>query len=118
MLPNGRQAAADGVFDVASGGPLGGRKFDTYFTGLRADADGSMRTRLTDPDTRRTVTQTFASIFTQCIVYTPPHRQAICLEPYTCLPDPFRMAQAGHETGLQILAPGASLNTRLRIEVS
>ena len=118
MLPTGRKAPAVGQLDLASGGPLAGRKFDTYFTGLRADADGLMRTRLTDPASGRAVTQTFARAFTQCIVYTPPHRQAICLEPYTCLPDPFRMSDAGNETGLQILRPGEAFETTVRMDVS
>ena len=117
MLPTGRQAPAVGDFDLAAGGPLAGRKFDTYFTGLEPDADGLIRTRLTDPVNGRTVTQTFDHTFTQCVVYTPPHRQAICLEPYTCLPDPFRMADAGYKTGWRILAPGESFETTIRIDV-
>ena len=64
------------------------------------------------------MTQTFDTSFTQCIVYTPPHRQAICLEPYTCLPDSFRLTDAGHETGLQILRPGEAFETTVRIDVS
>lgn len=118
MLPTGRKAPAAGELDLAGGGPLAGRKFDTYFTGLQPDADGRIRTRLTDPASRRAVTQTFDSAFTQCIVYTPPHRQAMCLEPYTCLPDPFRMTAAGHETGWRILAPGEAFETTVRIEAS
>lgn len=118
MLPTGNRAPAAGDNDLASGKPLAGRKFDTYFTGLAPDADGRIRTRLTDPKNGRVLTQTFGREFTQCIVYTPNHRQAICLEPYTCLPDPFRTTAAGHETGWQILAPGEGFETTVRIEVS
>jgi aldose 1-epimerase len=85
---------------------------------LQADNDGLIRTRLSDPDSGRTVTQTFDKTFTQCIVYTPPHRQAICLEPYTCLPDSYRMRAAGCETGLQILQPGEQFEATLRIAVA
>ena len=67
---------------------------------------GSIHTWLREPTSGRTVTQLFDTSFTQCIVYTPPHREAICLEPYTCLPDSFRLTAEGHETGLQILAAG------------
>ena len=41
-----------------------------------------------------------------CIVFTPPHREAICIEPYTCLPGSVTRGDAGQETGLRILAPG------------
>ena len=71
---------------------------------MRADSDGLVRTRLTDPASGRALTQTFEPAFTQCVVYTPGHRQAICIEPYTCVPDAIRLAAEGHETGLQILA--------------
>lgn len=118
ILPTGRKAPATGDFDLAGGGPLAGRKFDTYFTGFVPGADGMIRTQLTEATTGRIVTQTFDRSFTQCIVYTPPHREAICLEPYTCLPDAFRMTAAGHETGLQILAPGEARKTTVTIDVS
>jgi aldose 1-epimerase len=117
MLPTGRKLPAAGEFELVAGGPLAGRKFDTYFTGLRADVDGQLRTRLTDPESGRSVTQSFGPEFTQCVVYTPAHRQAICLEPYTCLPDPFRMTAEGYETGWQIMQPGESFETTLRITV-
>ena len=81
---------------------LGDQQFDTVFTNMRADADGQCARDLADPTTGRTLTQSFDSAFTQCVVYTPPHREAICMEPYTCVPDAIRLAAEGHETGLQI----------------
>jgi aldose 1-epimerase len=117
MLPTGRMVPATGDHVLASGGPLAGRKFDTYFTALEPGTDGMIRTRITDPANGRVVTQTFPRAFTQCVVYTPPHRQAICLEPYTCLPDPFRMTAAGHDTGWQVLAPREAFETAVRIAV-
>ena len=82
------------------------------------DADGVVRTRLMDPISGRTVTQSFGAAFTQCVVYTPGHREAICVEPYTCVPDAIRLAAEGHATGLQVLQPGESFETTVRIEVS
>jgi aldose 1-epimerase len=117
MLPTGQKGPTTGDIDLAGGGPLAGRKFDTYLTGLRPDADGRIRTRLTDAANGRAVTQSFDKAFTQCIVYTPPHRQAICLEPYTCLPDSYRLRDAGYETGLQILQPGAAFETSVKLAV-
>jgi aldose 1-epimerase len=103
---------------LAEGLRLGDHQFDTCFTGVRADSDNRVRTRLTDLTTGRSVTQTFGTAFTQCVVYTPAHRQAICVEPYTCVPDAIRLAAEGHETGLQILQPGQRFETSIQIEVS
>jgi aldose 1-epimerase len=85
---------------------------------MQPDRDGLLRTKLTDPISGRTLTQTFDASFTQCVVYTPPHREAICLEPYTCVPDAIRLSAEGHETGLQILQPGESRNTTITLAVS
>lgn len=115
MLPTGRLAAATGELNLADGGPLAGRKFDTYFTALDANSDGRVVTRLIDSSTQRTVEQSFDPTFTQCVVYTPPHREAICLEPYTCVPNPFHLAAEGYATGLQTLQPGESVQTEIRI---
>jgi len=100
------------------GGPIAGRYFDTCYTGLSAESDGQHQTWIRDPKTGRTVTQRFDRQFTQCIAYIPPHREAICLEPYTCVPDPFRLESAGHETGLRVLAPGESFATTIKIGIS
>jgi aldose 1-epimerase len=117
MLATGRMLDISPETDL-SGGPIAGRSFDTSYTGLTAEADGWIHTWIREPKTGRTVTQLFDRQFTQCIVYIPPHREAICLEPYTCLPDSFRMTAAGHDTGLRVLAPGESFETTIPISVS
>lgn len=117
MVPTGRRLPVAGELDLASGEPLGGREFDTVLTKVCPDGDGLVRTRLTEPASGRVLTQTVDPAFTQCVVYTPGHREAICLEPCTCVPDAIHLAPKGHDTGLQILQPGESFETTLRIEV-
>jgi aldose 1-epimerase len=117
MLATGRMLPATGDLELAGGKPLAGRAFDTSYTGLQADSDGRIHTWLREPKSGRTLTQLFDPVFTQCIVYTPPHREAICLEPYTCLPDSFRLTAEGYDTGLQLLQPGETRETRIEIVV-
>ena len=118
MIPTGEVRPVPSDQQLSSGLPLGDHQFDTCFTGVQADADGLVRTRLEDPAGGRIVTQTFDASFTQCVVYTPGHREAICIEPYTCVPDAVRLAAEGHETGLQILEPGQFRETTVRIDVN
>ena len=113
QLPTGRLLPADGPFDLASGQPLAGRSFDTYLTHLQASKSGVVETILADPTSGRRLVQTFTHDFTQCVAYTPVHREAICLEPYTCVPDPFRLTAEGHATGLKILQPGERFVTTI-----
>jgi aldose 1-epimerase len=117
MIPTGRLLPIALDQQLAEGLRLDDHQFDTCFTGIRADSDNLVRTRLTDPRTGRRITQTFSSTFMQCIIYTPGHRQAICVEPYTCVPDAIRLAAEGHETGLQILQPGEKFATTINIKV-
>ncbi len=118
MIPTGQIQPVAADAHLAAGLRLADHQFDTVFTDLRPDADGLLSTKLTDPTNERTLTQTFDDSFTQCVIYTPPHREAICLEPYTCVPDAIRLAAEGHETGLQILQPGESRQTTITIAVS
>lgn len=103
---------------ILDGRPLSGRPFDTSYTGLKPETDGQVHTWIRDLKSGRTVTQLFDQSFTQCIVYTPPHREAICLEPYTCLPDSFRLTAEGYNAGLRVLAPGEAYETHIPISVS
>jgi aldose 1-epimerase len=44
--------------------------------------------------------------FRDLVVFTPPHRQAVCLEPYTCTTDAINLQQQGIDAGLLVLQPG------------
>ncbi len=118
MNPTGRILPVSENQNLKSGLRLGDQQFDSVFTNMCADADGQLCTRLADPMTGRSLTQSFDSAFTQCVIYTPPHREAICMEPYTCVPDAIRLAAEGHETGLQILEPGEYVTTTIRLHVT
>jgi aldose 1-epimerase len=118
MIPTGQVSPARPDQPLAAGLRLVDHQFDTVFTGLRRESDGLFRTRLTDPITGRSLMQTFDNSFTQCVIYTPGHRQAICLEPYTCVPDAMRLAAGGHETGLQVLKPGEAIETTITMQVN
>jgi aldose 1-epimerase len=118
MIPTGRLLPVRADQSLSGGLRLSEHQFDTAFTDVRADADGRVRTRLTDPVNGRTVTQTFDAAFTQCVVYTPGHRQAICVEPYTCVPDAIRLAAEGHDTGLQVLEPGEYRDVSIQLKVN
>jgi aldose 1-epimerase len=44
--------------------------------------------------------------FQELVVFTPPHRKAMCLEPYTCTTDAINLEQRGVDAGLLVLPPG------------
>jgi aldose 1-epimerase len=118
QLPSGQLLPAAGDLDLTSAKPLAGRSFDTYFTQLQPAKSGIVETLLADRGSGRRLVQTFTPDFTQCVVFTPAHREAICLEPYTCVPDPFRLAAKGHATGLKSLQPGERFVTTIELVTS
>lgn len=44
--------------------------------------------------------------FREMVVFTPGHRQAVCLEPYTCVTDAINLQARGIDTGWRVLQPG------------
>lgn len=44
--------------------------------------------------------------FRESVLFTPPHRQAICIEPYTCATDAVNLQERGIDAGWKTLAPG------------
>ncbi|HUY31288.1 MAG TPA: aldose 1-epimerase [Pirellulales bacterium] len=116
MLPSGRRLPAIGARDLTAGMPVGGTHLDDVFTGL-SHADGVCRASLADPHGGRALEVTFDDSFRDCVIYNPPHREAICIEPYTCVPDAFSLAERGVETGLRVLQPGESFTTRVEIRL-
>jgi aldose 1-epimerase len=99
-----------------SGLPFAHMKFDNVFGDLAATGE-LCRATISDPRSGRQLVMTFGREYRTCVVYTPPHREAICIEPYTCVPDPIRLQQSGIDAGLRVLAPGESFETHVRIEL-
>lgn len=116
LLPTGRRLPLEDAAALQAGVPFGDMKYDNVFSGLQW-RDGWCRSRIYDPTTRVTVEQSFDNSFRECVVFTPPHREAICIEPLTCVPGPFELTEKGIDGGLRILEPGASFTARINVAV-
>ena len=117
MLPSGRKLPAIGDRGVGGSLPFGQTRLDDIFTDLDG-RDGRVVCRLLDGVNGRRLSLVFDDAFSHCVVFNPPHREAICIEPYTCVSDAFTLAERGVATGLRILAPGESFQARIEIRLS
>lgn len=54
--------------------------------------------------------------FRELVVFTPVHRDAFCLEPYTCVTDAVNLQAKGVDAGWATLAPGATWNGVVELE--
>ena len=116
MLPTGKLMPAADAGLPAEGVLFADAKFDHVFTGVETKQSRAVAT-IADPGSGLTTRVTFDAAFRECVIYTPHHREAICIEPYTCVPDAYDLQAAGHETGLRVLAPGESFRAGLGVEV-
>lgn len=103
MLPTGQILTVADAEQYQAGLRFADMQFDDVFTDL-VFVDGKCVSTLDDPEARARLSLEFDSSFHECVVYTPPHREAICIEPYTCLPGV-----------LEVLAPGAAVRHQVDI---
>jgi aldose 1-epimerase len=113
MRPTGKRVPLGELAQLRTGLALGDRQFDSVFACEPGDSHTVRTTRVTDPRSHRSVSQSFTGDCACIVIYTPGHREAICMEPYSCVPDPFRLEAEGHDVGLQHLKPGESGQMRI-----
>jgi aldose 1-epimerase len=53
--------------------------------------------------------------FRDLVLFIPSHRQAICIEPYTCVTDAINLYAQGIASGLRVLPPGQTWQAQIRI---
>lgn len=115
-IPIGPKAPAIGPYALGDGIAFGDLAVDAVFTDLALEG-GAIQTTIADPSSGRRVIQRVDPVFRECVIYCPPHRQAIAIEPWTAVPDPFALAARGVDTGLQVLSPGESVSMEIEIRV-
>lgn len=116
MLATGRRLPVEIPEAYRAGLPFAEMKFDDAFTDLVFDG-GWCRPRIVDPGSGRRLVVEFDQAFRECVVYNPPHRQAVCIEPLTWCPNAFELEQRGLAAGLKILQPGQSLQCQVTMRV-
>jgi aldose 1-epimerase len=55
--------------------------------------------------------------FREAVVFTPPHRHAFCVEPYTCVTDAVNLQARGVEAGWRVLPPGGTFRAVVELRV-
>jgi aldose 1-epimerase len=105
MLPTGRSLPIDEIEQFRAGLPFGQMSFDDVFTDLEFESHWCTA-RIIDPHSGSRLVIQFDDAFRECVVYTPPHRQAVCIEPYTCVPNAPELHASGVDAGWRVLKPG------------
>ena len=96
---------------------FGERKLDDVFSGVPADI---VECLIMDEAAGLQIAQRNPGTFQELVIYTPPGRNAICFEPYTCVTDAINLEQSeaarhGLNTGWKTLGPGEMFSTWIDI---
>jgi aldose 1-epimerase len=105
-LPTGRLLEVDAARDLRKRRTLSTLHLDDVYTDLQPSPEEI--SCLAHPTGTPHLSMGASAAFGTLVAFTPPHRQAVCLEPYTCTTDALNLQQQGLAAGLLVLAPGAS----------
>jgi aldose 1-epimerase len=118
-LPTGEHEPVPPSLDLNSPRLFSALQLDAVLTDLpAAPADGSLIERAVlhgDPQTA--VHLACTAVFRESVVFTPPHRHAFCVEPYTCTTDAINLQQRGIDAGLIVLAAGQRWQAALELRL-
>jgi len=105
-LPTGKRLPLDAARNLNEPRPFESLQLDDVLTDLPAT------TVPCGLCLRGTVRQGTAAVqvladpaFRELVVFTPPHREAVCLEPYTCVTEAVNLQQRGVDAGWRVLDP-------------
>lgn len=109
-LPTGTRRAVDSAHDLNHARRVGELQLDDVLTGLPARParmDGLIERAVVASG--GAAMRLFCSpVFREMVVFNPAHRQAFCVEPYTCPTDAVNLQAKGIEAGWLALEPGAT----------
>lgn len=117
MLPTGACHDLPDADLYQAGQRFGEMTYDDAFAGLVFDGH-NCRSTIEDPQSRVRMELSFNREFRECVVYTPSHREAICIEPYTYVPGAWGLPATAADFGIQVLEPGQSFTAEVAMDVS
>lgn len=109
-LPTGWRKDVPADLDFRAPKPIGAAALDNVFTGVTAKPSGLGGTVelavLSHPASPGRLRVMADPAFRELVLFTPVHRQAVAIEPYTCSADAATLAARGIDSGWRALAAG------------
>jgi len=109
-LPTGERTPLPPELDFQQPRPIGATALDHVLTGVTvAPANGLVEVAtLTHPAASGRLRVLADPAFRELVLFTPAHRQAVAIEPYSCSADASNLQARGIDSGWLTLAPGAT----------
>ncbi len=118
-LPTGKREGVSDSKDLRSGRPFGLLTLDDAYSSLtpKAVANGlGWIGGVHHPQQSQRLDLFVSPEFREAVAFTPPHRRAICLEPYTCTTDAINLQAQGIDAGWLELPPRTTWQAVVRLE--
>ena len=110
-LPTGEQRPLEGkdrvLVEPGLSAPAPGTHWDEAYR-LTGPTGRGLEGWLIDPAADLAIGCRTLGGFRDVVLFTPPHREAVCLEPYTCVTDAINLCTRRDDTGLRVLPPGGT----------
>lgn len=116
FLPTGERIPVTVEKDLRQWRRIGTAPLDDVYGDVRPEGD-ALECLLRDPAAGLEIAQLCDPIFRELVVYTPPNRHAVCMEPYTCVTDAVNLHERGIDAGWRVLEPGGEFTTWIDILV-
>lgn len=114
LLPTGNRIPVPPEKDLRDGAYFDILQLDDFYTGVDARR-GVIEHLLMDEAAGLQVVQRCDAALRELVVFTPPDRKSVCLEPYTCATDAVNLHQRGIDAGWRILEPGEEFRTWIEV---
>jgi aldose 1-epimerase len=109
-LPTGSRKAIPAELDFQKPKPIGATALDNVFTKVTGaevpDSGLHEMASLTHPNASGRLRVLADKSFRELVLFTPVHRQAVAIEPYSCSADAGNFAGRGIDSGWRVLDPG------------
>ncbi len=113
-LPTGERLPVDSSCDLNQPRRFTELQVDTVLTDLPADSGERAVIEGAPGAALRMVAD---AGFRELVIFTPPHRQAFCVEPYTCTTDAINLQAKGIDAGWRVLPPGERLRAVVELRI-
>jgi aldose 1-epimerase len=109
-LPTGEKERVTDILNWNSSRPINNTQLDSLYTDLGAIAERNegllQRAALGHEDLPGALQVWTIADFRELVLFTPPHRKAVCIEPYTCATDAINLTERGIDAGWKVLPSG------------
>lgn len=113
ILPTGRTNKISTRFDFRKEKSLNDIFMDDLFGKIKKNRNGFVSCLLRNPLNKANITVLSDQTFDYYVLYAPKEYPFICIEPYTCIPNAYNLANQGIETGLRFLRPQETFGAKI-----